>query len=332
MIKRILVPATALLACASLFLAGCDSLNGPNSAPDNSLRLTDTFEVTALDSQTSLLKTAGVNTDSANAFFALRWTRGLGRFQSSDTVLGHASAVAYEKPATLRDRSALGLDMGTVSVLIGQDKYDLTKSENTAFGVRYGFFGGPQCGPNGPLGGHGGPRDAHGRGSRGGHGDSLHKQLTIVNIPFVGGGAYQFNVTGSDKVAAMTLSINAPAKLVQITGFADRDSIDATKDLTITWDGDASANNTVLVLAPALKPGRGGHSGQSVTPIFQAVSSAAGSHTFTAETLQSLLSQANANAFRVHLTQGTLNQSTDAALGTILVSAGADDRVMLIVK
>jgi len=325
--KHLLVSLLVLLVGAGLLLVGCESLNGPDSAAEASLSLTESFDVTTLDSQTSLLKSAGVNTDSANAFYVLRWTRGMERFQNSDTVLGHASAVAYENPTTLRGRSALGLDMGTVSVLIGQNKYDLPKLESTVFGVRYGLFGGPHGGPKGPLGGHGGPRNGHG--PRGGHGDSLLNQLKIVNVPFVGGGAYQFNVTGSTKVAARTLNITAPSKLVQITGFADRDSIDGTKDLTITWDGDASANNTVLVLAPALKRGRGP---QSVTPLFQAVSATAGSYTFTAQAVQALLSQTSAKALSVHLSQGTLNQNTDTALGKILVSAGADDRVFLKVK
>lgn len=327
--KHLLVSLLVLLVGAGLLLVGCESLNGPDSAADASLSLTDSFDVTTLDSQASLLKSAGVNTDSANAFFVLRWTRGLDRFQNSDTVLGHASAVAYETPATLRDRNAVGLDMGTVSVLNAQNKFDLPKLTSALLGVRYGLFGGPHGGPKGPMGGHGGPRDGHRHGPRGGRGDSLKTQLTIVNIPFVGGSAYQFTVSGSTKVAAMTLNINTPSKLVQITGFADRDSIDATQDLTITWDGDTAANNTVLVLAPAHKPGRGA---QPVTPIFQAVNSASGSYTFTAQTVQTLLSQSSAKALSVHLSQGMLNQSTDATLGKILVSAGAEDRVFLTLK
>lgn len=325
--KHLLVSLLVLLAGAALLLVGCEALNGPDSAIDESLSLTESFDVTTLDNQASLLKSAGVNTDSANAFFVLRWTRGLSRFQNSDTALGHASAVAYEKPATLRDRNAIGLDMGTVSAAVGQNKYDLPKLTSTVFGVRYGLFGGPHGGPKGPLGGHGGPRNGHG--PRGGHGGPLPNQLTIVNIPFVGGGAYQFTATGSTSVDALALNITAPSKLVQITGFADRDSIDATKDLTITWDGDAAAKNTVLVLAPARKPGRGE---QPVTPIFQAVNSASGTYTFTAQAVQALLNASSATALNVHLTQGTLNESTDAKLGKILVSAGADDRVFLKVK
>jgi hypothetical protein len=339
MIKRIFASVVVLLACASLFLAGCESLNGP-AAVDNSLSLTETFDVTSLDGQTNLLKSAGVKTDSANAFFVLRWSKGLRHFQSSDTVAGHASAVAYEQPATLRDRNASGLDMGIVSVLIGQGKFDLPKLESTLFGVRYGLFGGPHGCPIGFGGRKDAPRGGHGGGPRGGHnglreglGDSLRSPITIVNIPFVGGGTYQFTVSGSDKVAAMVLDIKAPARLVQITGRADKDSIDATQALTINWDGDATANNTVLVLAPARKPGRfGDNFGQPAAPIFQVVDAAAGSYTISAQTLQDLLSQTGAKAFSVHLVQASVNETTDAKLGKILVSAGADDQVMLIVK
>jgi hypothetical protein len=322
MMKRFFASALALLTCAAIALVGCESLNGPDSAEDESLSLIESFDVTTLDGQTSLLKAAGVNTDSANAFFVLRWSEGLGHFRNSDTLKGHASAVAYEEPATLRDRNAVGLDMGTVSVLSGQSTFDLPKIVSNSFGVRYGMFGdpggrGPHSGPRGPRGGHGGPG--------GGRGE------TIVNIPFVGGGSYQFNVSGSDKVAAMKLDIKAPSQLVQITGRADKDTIDATQDLTITWSGDAAANNMVLVLAPAMKRKPFG-GGQPVAPIFQRVEAAAGSYTIAARTLQDLLSASNAQALNLHLAQSLVNESTDTQIGKILVSAGSDDRILLTIK
>lgn len=322
----------SLLAGAGIF-AACESLNGPQ-AVDDSLALEESFEISALESETGILKSAGVNADIANAFFVLRWSEPPQRFESDATVKGHASAVAYEKPTTLRDRSALGLDMGSVAVLSGQDKFDLSKFENTLFGVRYGMFGkphggkrGPHGGMNGPNGGLGGPKG----GGRGGFGGPNGDKPVMVNIPFVASGTYQFDVSGSDKVAAMNLAIQAPAALVKITGLTDKQEIDATQDLTVTWDGDANANNMVLVLAPAMKRGRFG-GGQPVQPIFQPVDAADGSFTIAAQTLQDLLSQSNAKAFSVHLAQGNLNEITDANLGKILVSAGTDDRILLTVK
>ncbi len=325
--KRLLASSLALLAGAGIFVA-CESTNGPQ-AVDESPTVAESFDIAALESETGILRTAGVNADSANAFFVLRWSQGRGRFQDSDTIKGHAAAVAYQEPATLRDRNAAGLDMGTASVLNGQNTYELARIVSDVVGVRYGMFGGPHGGPKGPRGGFGGPRGGHGGpyGERGGlNGDPI----ALVNIPFVAGSTYQFAITGSDNVAAMTLDIQAPSQLVQITGLADKDTIDATQDLTVTWQGDAAANNVVLVIAPAFKRGRFGGSGQPVEPIFQRVDAAAGSYTIAAQTLQDLLSASNANAINLHLTQSVLREITDANLGKILVSAGNDDRVVLV--
>ncbi|MDZ7359451.1 MAG: hypothetical protein ONB46_01815 [candidate division KSB1 bacterium] len=321
----------SLLAFAGIF-AACESLNGPQAVDDSSA-LEESFEISALESETGILKSAGVNADEANAFFVLRWRVPPQRVESDAAVKGHASAVAYEEPTTLRDRNALGLDMGTVAVLIGQDKFELPKLESTLFGVRYGMFGKPHGGKRGPHGGMkdpkgglGGPRG----GSRGGLGGPNGDKPVIVNIPFVAGGAYQFDVSGSDKIAAMKLAVQAPAALVKITGLTDKQEIDATQDLTVTWEGDANANNMVLVLAPAMKRGRFG--GQPVQPVFQSVDAAAGSYTIAAQTLQDVVSQSNARALSVHLAQGNMNEINDTNLGRILVSAGTDDRVLLIVK
>jgi hypothetical protein len=320
--KRLLASSLALLASAGIFVA-CESMNGPQ-AVDESLTVAESFDIAALESETGILKTAGVNADSANAFFVLRWSQGHGRFQDSDAIKGHASAVAYQEPTTLRDRNAVGLDMGAVSVLNSQNTYELAKIENDVLGVRYGMFGGPHGGPKGPRGGFGGPRGSHG----GPYGDPI----ALVNIPFVAGSTYQFEITGSDNVAAMMLDIQAPAQLVQITGLADKDTIEATQDLAITWEGDAAANNMVLVLAPAFKRGRFGGSGQPVEPVFQRLDAAAGNYTISTQTLQDLVSKSNAKALSLHLAQGVLREITDANLGKILVSAGTDDRVLLIVQ
>jgi hypothetical protein len=323
--KRLLASSLALLAGAGIFVA-CESMNGPQ-AVDESQTVEESFDIAALASETGILRTAGINADSANAFFVLRWSQGHGRFQDSDTIKGHASAVAYQEPTTLRDRSAAGLDMGTVSVLNGANTYELAKLEGTLFGVRYGAFGGPHGGPKGPKGGFGGPRGGH-RGPHGDRGGLNGDPVARVNIPFVAGSTYQFAISGSDNVAAMTLDIQAPSQLVQITGLADKDTLDATQDLTITWQGDAAANNAVLVIAPAFKRGRFG----GFEPIFQRIDAAAGSYTIAAQTLQDLLSASNANAINLHLTQSVVREITDADLGKILISAGNDDRVVLIVQ
>jgi len=306
--KHLLVSLLVLLVGAGLLLVGCESLNGPDPAAlDASLE--ESFDVTATENQESILKTSGVNIDSANGFFSLRWSEVSQRFKGTTFVVGHASAVVFEKPATPRDRNAAGLDMGDVSLAIGADKFDLRKLMLRLSGVRYGVGGGSRHGQGGPNG----------------------ERPEIVNIPFVGGGSYQLAATGSDKVAAFNLTIKAPTKLVAITGLTDKQEIDATQDLKITWDGDAAATDMAVVLAPLVKRGRFGGS-QRLEPIFQSVNAAAGSYTITAAALQELISKSGAKAFSLHLSQGVHSEVTDAKLGKIILSAGGDDRVMLTVK
>jgi len=318
--KRFLVSLFVLLVGAGLLLVGCESLNGPDSAAlDESL--VESFDVTTTENQESILKTSGVNLDSANGFFSLRWSEVSLRFKDTTFVVGHASAVAFEKAATPRDRNAVGLDMGDVSLAIGAEKFDLRKLVLRLSGVRYGLGGGPHGGGRGPQGG--GPR--HGQGGPNGG------RPEIINLPFVGGGSYQLAATGSDKVAALNLTIKAPAKLVAITGLTDKQEIDAMQDLRITWDGDAAATDMAVVLAPLVKRGRFGGS-QRVEPIFQSVNAAAGSYTITAATLQELISKSGAKALSLHLSQGVHSEVTDAKPGKIILSAGGDDRVMLTVK
>jgi hypothetical protein len=333
MVKRIFASGAALLVCAGVALIGCDAVNGPNSAQNNTQILSsEAFDVTTLSSQALLLKSSGIITDSANAFFVLRWSEGLKHFESSDTVMGHASAVAYKQPATLRDRNALGIDIGTVSVVAGQDTFDLLKLKKYSLGVRYGMFGGLD-GTRGRCGGFGGSHNGRGGYDGGWHGRHGRngREYTIVNIPFIGGSTYQFIATGTDSLPGITLGIQAPSQLVEITAPANKDSVDITQDLTVTWDGDATANNTVLVLAPK-KYGWSHRDSLSVAALYINLGATAGTYTIPAQTLQDLVGQADVRSLNLHLSQGNVSQSTDAKLGKILVSAGSDDQVVLKVK
>ena len=334
MMKRTLASAAAMLVCLGMF--ACEKADGPNSPAetDDTQTFEGSFDVTSQDGQTNLLKSAGVNIDSANAFFVLRWSQRIDRFMTGDTVMGHASAVAYEQPATLRDRNAVGLDMGAVSVIVGPDTFDLSKFVKHFSGVRYGMFGGP-VGTKFRCGGFDGPRGNHGwhrgwSGPRGRHLGHAGNPLTIVNLPFVGGSTYQFDVTGADTIPAFSLSIQAPSQLVQITSLADWDSIDATQDLTVSWEGDPAANSTVLVLSPIKRKHHG--QGQSVQSTFIRVDAAPSSYTIPAQTLQDLLTASSAKAISLHLSQSNVNEIADPQLGKTLVSAGSDDRVILLVK
>jgi hypothetical protein len=334
MMKRIFASGAAALVCAGMALIGCSNVNGPDSAQDGKqTTISESFDVTTLASQTILLKSSGIDTDSANAFFTLRWSEGLKHFQSSDTVMGHASAVAYEQPATLRDRNAFGLDMGTVSVTTGQDTFDLLKFISSSLGVRYGMFGG-LTGSRGRCGGLQGSRDGNGGHHGGWHGRHGGRgyDLEIVNIPFVGSSTYQFTASGTDSISAFTVDIQSPSQLLEITAPANKDTVDTTQALTVTWAGDPTATNTVLVLAPGKRHGRSQGDSTTVSAILINVDATAGTYTIPAQTLQDLLSQSNVTSLSLHLSQGNVKQLTDAQLGKVLVSAGSDDQVTLKIK
>jgi hypothetical protein len=336
MTTRIFASAVLLLVFTCLALLSCSgSVNDPSVAESSTMTLSEDLDVTTFDSQTALLKGSGVNTDSANAFFVLRWSQRLFHHFNTDTVNGHAAAVAYEQPATLRDRNAVGLDMGTVSVVTGTDTLDLSKFESRFSGVRYGMFGGF----NGGRPRHGGCDGI--RDGRGGYNHHMSQRRSnkgpghgflIANVPFNAGGTYQFLASGADSIPALTQSIQAPSQLVEITGLADMDTVDLTQDLTVTWNGDPAATKMVLVIARGFKFGHFKNHGETVQALVQPVDPSAGSYTVPAQTVQDLLGEAKAGILRLYLSQSNVNMVNDPQLGTILVSAGSDDQVILKVK
>ncbi len=321
MVKRIFLSTFALLAGAGIFLAGCESMTEPETAGEESIALEESFDISAMENQASLLKAAGANLDSANGFFLLRWNEAPAHLQNDNMLRGHASSVVFAAPSIPRDFTAAGLDMGSVAVAIGSDKFDLRKIVNALSGVRYGESGG---GPRGPRGGVGGPH--------GGQGGPHGGRPEIVNIPFVAGGNYQFEITGSDQVAAMKLDITALAQLVKITGFTDGQKIDIARDLLVTWEGESTANDMVLVLGPMMKRGRSGGAGQRVQPFVQRLNAADGGYTIAAQVLQDLVSASGAEALSLRLSQGVHREINDANIGKIFVTAGSGDCVRLAVK
>jgi hypothetical protein len=110
------------------------------------------------------------------------------------------------------------------------------------------------------------------------------------------------------------------------------DTVDLTQDLTVTWNGDPAATKMVLVIARGFKFGHFKNHGETVQALVQPVDPSAGSYTVPAQTVQDLLGEAKAGILRLYLSQSNVNMVNDPQLGTILVSAGSDDQVILKVK
>jgi len=330
--KRILAPLT-LLACGALF-AGCESLTEPEAALDDQT-LESSFDITAQATQISLLQAAGVNVDSANGFFLLNWNEIVKPSQSEAEVVGRATAVAFGATVSVPRSHTPGVDMGTVTVTVNADSYELPKITTRNEGVRYGLMGlrgGPQgpprpdsLGNGGPHGGRGGPRGGRGHG-----GPRGEVGVAILNVPFVSSGNYQFAASGAELVPALNLDIQAPAQLVQIGGVANDDSIDITQDLTINWTGDATVSEMTLVLAPAFDRGRFHGGKQGNPPALIPLDPAAGSYTITAQALQDALG--DANGLMLHVAQGTHREFTLADGTKYIAGVRASDGVRLRVK
>ncbi len=315
--KRILAPMTLLL-CAGLFI-GCESLTSPETAVD-ATALDSSFDITAADTQVSLLQSAGVNVDSANGFLMLHWHELFRPGQTETLLSGRANAVSYGATQAFPRSRVPGVDMGEVAVTINQTSFTLPKLESAFAGVRYGSMG-KHGGPGGR-----GPGRPHGGRGPGGRGNPP-AGLDSLNLPFVGGGTYQFAASGSTEVPAITVDIQAPAALAQIGGVANEGTIDVNQDLTITWTAEAAVTNMTLVLAPAFHRGRfhGGNPGNK--PAMITLDPAAGSYTITSQALQGALG--DAKGLMLHLDQGTHRTVTNTDGTKYIVSLRSSDGVRL---
>lgn len=319
--KRIFAPATLAL-CAGM-LIGCNSLTEPETAVDET-SLESSFDITSEAAQTSLLQASGVNVDSANGFFILNWHEIMRPDQTDATVSGRANAVSYGATQAFPRSRVPGVDMGDVSVTLDQTSYVLPKIESPFAGVRYGSMGKP-----GGRGGRGpGGRGPGGHGPRGGN--PPFAGVDSLNIPFVGGGTYQFAASGSSAVPAMNVDIQAPTSLAQIGGVANGDTISVSQDLTITWTPDASITNLTLVVAPARHRGRFPGGGTDQQPAMITLDPAAGSYTITAQALQDALG--DAKGLMLHLNQGTHKEVTNSDGTKYVVAIHSSDGVRVLVN
>ena len=95
----------------------------------------------------------------------------------------------------------------------------------------------------------------------------------VLGIGFAGGGEYEFDVSGSDQFAAVTLSVTAPSELMNITSHARGDTVSPEDDLVIEWSGGADGKVAITIAAlsgecrggedkPAGRKGREGRRGR----------------------------------------------------------------------
>ena len=268
-----------------LFFWGCQS--DPNS-PDQNDSLTDQALYKTVDGDLALMNAGGMPLDSSAGVFSIGWNEIFRPFMDTSNIKGMAFAVAFgERPADLPHFRKFGLDMGDVFINYSGNQIQMYKNVHRRMGVAYSLFERPF-----------------------GH---CNTENLLEFIPNTG---YQFEVTGSEYFAPITITVTSPAALMNITSPTFGEVIDPTQDLTITWDG-GNAGKVGIRLMPALKPRRGhdggpggmhGGPGHGPNPpmdrvIFVILETNTGTYTFTAQQIQEIINGIPADGLRAEVSQ-----------------------------
>ncbi len=127
---------------------------------------------------------------------------------------------------------------------------------------------------------------------------------------------YQFEVTGSEAFAPITISLTSPSSLMDITAPSQGSVINPNENLTITWQGGNADQKTVLRVMPHPKPQRepGRHHMQP-PPRFDKVivvilENNPGTYTFTSEQILEMLSGLEADGIAVEVSQVDVGEVT----------------------
>lgn len=271
-IKSLLILVSII---STLFMLGCQS--EPNS-PNSLFNDQPSFET--VDSDLALMKNGGMPLDGAAGVFSIGWNEMFRPFEDSSSAKGMAFAVAFgERETDLSHFRRFGLDMGDVFINYSGNQIEMQKRFHDRRGIAYSLFKRPF-----------------------GHSENLLQYLPNTE--------YQFEVTGSDVFAPITITLVSPAALMDITSHQSGDIINPAEDLTITWEG-GNEGKVGLRLMPHLRPHRGssGHHGmgEDYPPfdrvIFIILDTNTGTYTFSAEQIQEILNGINANGLMTEVSQ-----------------------------
>ncbi|NWG28128.1 MAG: hypothetical protein HXY48_06285 [Ignavibacteriaceae bacterium] len=262
---------------SSLLLIGCQS--EPN-APNQNL-LNDQASFNTVDNDLALMKDGGMRLDSAAGVFSIGWNEMFRPFMDSAEVKGMSFAVAFgERNTDLPHFKKFGLDMGDVFINYTGNHIEMHKRFHERRGTAYSLFKRPF-----------------------GHSENL--------LEYIPNTEYQFEVTGSEFFAPITITLTSPNALMDITSPANGQVIDPTQDLTINWEGGKEGKVGVRLM-PHLRPHRGpgggpGGMGENHPPfdriIFVILETNTGIYTFSAEQIQRILNGIPANGLMAEVSQ-----------------------------
>lgn len=217
----------------SLSFVGCENLlnNDADSGPDKKLSKSAKGSKFVLSKQITSYKAAGVNVANVDAIFSLGWMPFYEGEEESKKILSDAFAIAINKAACDEsnvEHGPFSFDMGTVSVNYEGGTIELLKSEDE-YGVYYDLFGEID------------DEDFT---------DTSMVWMPVAEIPYIPGGVYQYNATGSDQVESISLDLTVPNELVQITGPVDGSTYTSGEALTVTWLGGTAGDSVLVSIFP----------------------------------------------------------------------------------
>ena len=266
---------------AAIFLFGCKS---EVNSPDRNDFLNDQLSFETVDSDLALLKDGGMMLDSAAGVFSIGWNEIFRPFMDSSKIKGMAFAVAFgERGTDLRHFKKFGLDMGNIFINYSGNQVEMYQHSHPMRGVAYSLFERP-----------------------------FGKCESENMLEFMPNTDYQFEVSGSENFAPITITLTSPSGLMNITSPTFGEIINPAEDLTINWEG-GNEGKVGIRLMPNLKhhkgpDGKPGGSGKDPKPqmdrvIFIILESNTGTYTFTAQQVQRILNGIPANGLRAEVSQ-----------------------------
>jgi hypothetical protein len=266
---------------AIIFLFGCES---EVNSPDGNQLSTDQLSFETVDNDLALLKDGGMPLDSAAGVFSIGWNELFRPMEDSSEIRGMAFAVAFgERGTDLLHFRKFGLNMGDVFINYSGNHIQMHKKFHEMRGVAYDLFERPFGGCN--------PENL---------------------LQFIPNTEYQFEVTGSEAFAPITITLTSPSALMDITSPTNGEIIDPTQDLTINWEG-GNTGKVALRLMPHLRPPHrrphGGHGEPPLPPppfdrvIFIILDNNPGTYTFTAAQIQEMLNGIQTDGLMAEVSQ-----------------------------
>jgi hypothetical protein len=275
-----------------LMVGGCQSeLNSPDRFQTADLEL---YKFETVESDLVLLKNCGMRVVEGDGVFSIGWNEIFRPFDDDSHIKGMAFAVAFGDESTNSSNfPRFGIDMGTITIGYSGNDIEMHKMSHDRRGIAYSLF-------HRPFGG------------------------SDVLLDYIPNTEYSFDVSGSEVFSPVMITFTSPEALIDITSHSHGNAIDPTQDLEISWDGGNTEGTIAIRVMAHFRPmdrqrgpnGQGGprdhrrpHPGPHHNQILvEILDNNPGQFTITAETLQNILSETDADKIVVGVSQFEMSE------------------------